>query len=335
MRFGYSEVCLAHETGPRHPESPDRLRAIRERLKRRHGVSYVEAAPAERTTLTTVHDSDYVESVRSFCADGGGQWDADTVAVEETWDAILRSAGLACWVADRALAGDDGRQTPFSLGRPPGHHATTDEAMGFCFANNVAIAVQHALDTADVDSVAIVDWDVHHGNGTQAIFDDRGDVLFTSLHEEGIYPSTGAADEIGTGDGADTTLNVPLPAGAGDREYLAAIDELLCPAIEAFDPELLLVSAGFDAHEHDPISRVQVSTEGFGALAAAVDDLAADVEAPLGFVLEGGYSLDALADSVVTIHEVFAGYEPERPTGEVSGRVRAQLDAIASSHPLL
>ena len=335
MRFGYSEVCLAHETGPRHPESPDRLRAIRERLKRRHGVSYVEAAPAERTTLTTVHDSDYVESVCSFCADGGGQWDADTVAVEETWDAILRSAGLACWVADRALAGDDGRQTPFSLGRPPGHHATTDEAMGFCFANNVAIAVQHALDTADVDSVAIVDWDVHHGNGTQAIFDDRGDVLFTSLHEEGIYPSTGAADEIGTGDGADTTLNVPLPAGAGDREYLAAIDELLCPAIEAFDPELLLVSAGFDAHEHDPISRVQVSTEGFGALAAAVDDLAADVEAPLGFVLEGGYSLDALADSVVTIHEVFAGYEPERPTGEVSGRVRAQLDAIASSHPLL
>jgi acetoin utilization deacetylase AcuC-like enzyme len=335
MRFGYSETCLAHETGPRHPESPDRLRAIREGLKRRHGISYVETDPASGSKLTAVHESGYVDSVRTFCADGGGQWDADTVAVEETWDAILQSAGLSCWVVDRALQGDDDRRTPFSLGRPPGHHATTDDAMGFCFANNVAIATQHAFDTTGADRVAIVDWDVHHGNGTQDIFSDRGDVLFVSLHEAGIYPGSGQIDETGSGDGSGTTLNVPLPAAAGDRDYLAAIDELVGPGVRTFDPDLVLVSAGFDAHEHDPISRVGISTEGFGCLADAVRDLAHDVRAPLGFVLEGGYSLDALADSIGTVHEVFDGYEPQTPAEGVSESVREQLDAIAASHPLL
>jgi acetoin utilization deacetylase AcuC-like enzyme len=332
MRFGHSETCLAHDPGPRHPERSDRIRAIREGLKRRHGVSYVEADPATKSTLTTVHESSYVESVRTFCAEGGGQWDADTIAVEATWDAILQSVGLACWTAERALAGDQGRQTPFSLGRPPGHHATPDDAMGFCFANNVAIAAEHARSTTDCDRVAILDWDVHHGNGTQAIFDDREEVLFASLHEEGIYPGTGDSDETGT---AGTTLNVPLPAGSGDTSFLAAIDELVDPAVRGFDPDLLLVSAGFDAHEHDPISRLQVTTDGYGRLAQALDELADGVDAPLGFVLEGGYSLDVLAESVATIHEVFDGYEPAESTDELPDDVRTRLDEIASTHPLL
>lgn len=331
MNFGYSDRCLAHETGRRHPESSDRLRAIREGLKRRHGVEYVDAEPADRPALTTVHDNEYIDAVEQFCADGGGNWDPDTVAVEDSWDAITKSAGLARWAATAALEGNDGRSTPFSIGRPPGHHAVTDDAMGFCFVNNVAVAAASALQT-QADSVAIFDWDVHHGNGTQDIFDERGDVFFASIHEEGIYPGTGAASETGRGDGAGTTLNVPMPAGAGDAGYIAALDRLIGPVIRSFDPDLLLISAGFDAHEHDPISRMQVSTDGYAHLTRRCSALADDLDAALAFVLEGGYGLDVLAESVGIVHEVFDGYEPPPIDSEPTDAVQSRIGAIESAH---
>ena len=334
MRFGYREVCLEHDTGSRHPETADRLRAIRRALSKRHGVEYDEGDLAERDAIEAVHDEAYVAEVEDFCADGGGTWDADTVAVEETWDAARASAGLAGWAVDAALDGADGRDTPFSIGRPPGHHAETDEAMGFCFFNNVAVAIQRALDRGAIESAAVFDWDVHHGNGTQDIFYDRDDVFYASIHERGLYPGTGDVLETGGPDARGTVLNVPLPGGSGDPEYAEAVDELLAPSLQRFDPDLLVVSAGFDAHRHDPISRMRVSTEGFGHLTKRVREITADVDAALAFVLEGGYGLDALADSVGMVHEVFDGREPVEPDEEVTSKARRVVDDVRDAHEL-
>jgi acetoin utilization deacetylase AcuC-like enzyme len=317
MRFGYRDVCLEHDTGSRHPERPDRLRAIRRALSRLHGVTYENPEESSVEAVKAVHDSDYVDQVREFCADGGGSWDADTVAVEATWDAALASAGIAEWTAREALGGASGNDTPFSIGRPPGHHAVADDAMGFCFFNNAAVAAQTALDEG-ADRVAILDWDVHHGNGTQDIFYDRGDVLYVSVHERGLYPGTGEVSSTGTGDGENTTINLAYPPGAGDAEYAYGFDEVVAPALDRFDPDLFLVSAGFDAHERDPISRMRVSTEGYGLLTERCDDLVDDVDAALAFVLEGGYGLECLAESVSMVHEVFMGRDPIRPDGDVN-----------------
>lgn len=327
MNFGYREVCLDHDTGPRHPESADRLRAVRRRLAESHDVDYVAPPDTYGALVRKVHDADYVDEFEQFCADGGGDWDADTVAVEATWDAALASAGIAAWVATEALDGADGRETPFSLGRPPGHHAVEDDAMGFCFVNNVVVGAQAALD-AGADRVAIVDWDVHHGNGGQDICYGRGDVFNVSLHESGLYPGTGDIDETGTGDGEMRTLNVPFPPGSDTVDYLAAFDEVILPALEGYDPDLVLVSAGFDAHEHDPISRMRVSTEGYGLMTERLSDLAESCDAGLGFVLEGGYSLDTLADSIATVNKTMAGYDPQVPDGEVGADARTVLEEL-------
>jgi len=333
MKFGYSETCLDHETGDRHPESPDRLRAIRRGLTERHGVEYVDAEPAARERILAVHDDEYVESLETFCRFGAGDWDADTVASEKTFDAALASAGLAEWAAEAALAGSDGRKTPFSLGRPPGHHAVSDDAMGFCFFNSAAVAAQSVLDSDTADRVAILDWDVHHGNGTQDIFYDSAEVFYASIHETGLYPATGNRNETGTGPGEGTTMNIPLPPGSTTSAYLDALSEAIGPALVAFDPDLLLISAGFDAHERDPISRMRVSTEGYGLMTERVRAIADEADAALGFILEGGYGLETLSESVGIVHEVFDGYRPADEDREVKESARDVIER-AKEHDL-
>ncbi len=311
MQFGYTEHCLEHDTGPRHPETADRLQAIREGLKQRYEVVYREPELSSREAIRQVHDPSYVQDVESFCRDGGGKWDADTIASEATWEAALAAAGLAEWAAKTALEGASGRKTPFALGRPPGHHAVFDDAMGFCFFNNTAVAAESALESS-ADSVAIIDWDVHHGNGTQDLFYERNDVFYASIHEEGLYPGTGEANETGTGVGEGANLNVPLPSGVPDSGYLHVIEEVIVPAFDRFDPDLLLVSAGFDAHQQDPISRMHLSTEGY----ALLTDRLRRLGVPTGYVLEGGYGLETLADGVAMVHETFDGRDPIVPDGD-------------------
>lgn len=305
MQFGYSETCLDHDTGPRHPETADRLRAIRRGLAKRHGVEYVDASPAEKSTVAAVHDDGYVDEFHEFCRDGGGNWDPD-----------------------------DGRNTPFSLGRPPGHHAVEDDAMGFCFFNNAAVAAQAVIDDGLAERVAIFDWDVHHGNGTQDIFYDRGDVFYTSIHEDGLYPGTGEVDETGEGDGEGSTLNVPLHAGAGDADYVYSFDEAIAPAVERFDPDLFIVSAGFDAHRHDPISRMRVSTEGYAMLTECVQELCEETDAAIAFVLEGGYGLDTLSEGVATVHETFDGRIAMDPEEDPDEKNVELVDDVRAAHGL-
>jgi acetoin utilization deacetylase AcuC-like enzyme len=328
MNFGYSETCLDHDTGERHPESSDRLRAIRRALSEKHGVEYVDADPTDIGRVLAVHDEEYVDGLELFCQRGGGDWDADTVASEETFDAALASAGLAEWAADVALEGTGGRETPFALGRPPGHHAVEDKAMGFCFFNNAAVAAQSVIDRGLADRVAIFDWDVHHGNGTQDIFYDQSDVFYISIHEDGLYPATGKVSETGEMAARGTTMNIPFPPGTTQSAYLGALSELVQPALRVFGPDLILVSAGFDAHEHDPISRMRVSTEGYGLLTTQMREIADEAGSDLGFILEGGYALDTLSDSVGMVHEVFDGYDPAPDDGDVSSAAQDVIDDV-------
>ncbi|MGM0399369.1 MAG: histone deacetylase family protein [Halobacteriota archaeon] len=328
MRFGFSETCLEHDPGPRHPENPDRLRAIREHLDGFESVEYVAPEPAPVEHVEAVHTHDYVDELRAFIEGGGGNWDPDTAATETTWDAALASAGIAIWAAEMAFEGASGHETPFALGRPPGHHATPDDAMGFCFFNNAGIAAQYAIDALGAERVAILDWDVHHGNGTQDMFYEREDVFYASIHEDGLYPGTGDIEEIGKREGAGTTLNVPLPAGSGNPEYDATLTNVVGPAIETFDPDLFLVSAGFDAHRHDPISRMHVTTGGFRLLTRRVRETAAAIDSNLGFILEGGYGLDTLAEGVGAVHEVFEGRSASAPEESIQADVESLLEAV-------
>jgi acetoin utilization deacetylase AcuC-like enzyme len=288
-----------HRTG-QHPESPARLAAIDRRLDDRGLPARCRTGKlrlAAEDDLARLHAAAYIDHVRQFAEAGGGRIEADTVVSPESYDVARYAAGTLMAAVDSVLTGVD--TNALCLVRPPGHHALADRAMGFCLFSNVAVAAEHALRTHDLERVLIVDWDVHHGNGTQDLFYDRDDVTFFSSHRYPFYPGTGAADETGVGRGLGHTFNLPVTFGTPRREFLVKFERMLHDAADRSQPQLVLISAGFDAHRRDPIGSLGLETEDFAVLTKLVLGVANEhCEGKLVSVLEGGYDVEALADSV-------------------------------------
>ena len=302
-------ASYAHETGS-HPENAGRIRAIEAALDRATvpDLKPVEAPRATTEQLGRVHDAEHLAALEAFCASGGGMIDLDTVASEGSWEAALRAAGAACDAVDRLLGGED--TSAFCVLRPPGHHAETDKAMGFCLVNQIAIASEHARKRG-ADRVLIFDWDVHHGNGTEEIFKGSADVLYASIHGWPLYPGTGDIAYAGEGEGEGYTLNMPVPNGSGDDLFTALAGHVVAPVARAFEPGLIAISAGFDAHADDPLASCEVSDEGYRTLGSLVASIAIELGVPVLVCLEGGYDPDALGRSVVAMLDgLQAGDEP-------------------------
>jgi acetoin utilization deacetylase AcuC-like enzyme len=313
-------ASLEHDTGFGHPERPERIRAIEAELDRRDWLGFErrEAPAATTEQLVAVHPPEHVDAVRETSARGGA-FDMDTPASTGSWEAALHAAGGACALAETLLGG--GERVGFSGLRPPGHHAEASRAMGFCLLANVSIAARHALDSLGAERVLVLDWDVHHGNGTNSIFHESPDVLFASLHQYPFYPGTGALSDVGSGPGEGYSINLPVPGGSGEQEFCGLVEHVVLPAAREFDPDLVLVSAGFDAHRDDPVGGCSLETSSYAELARQVLTLGK----PVGYVLEGGYDLDALAGSVAaSLEALIEGGEPgSHPRGELVERAAA------------
>ncbi len=329
-------ASLGHDTGA-HPERIQRMVAV-ERALEAVGWLGADVRPAPEATweqLEAVHDPAYLGRLEAFCARGGGMLDPDTAVSEGSWDAALRAAGGSAALVDALLGGE--AESGAALHRPPGHHATRDRAMGFCLVNSVAVAARHALDAHGLERVLVVDWDVHHGNGTNDLFHREPRVLFASVHESPLYPGTGPAADVGSGPGEGFTVNVPVPGGSGDATWCSVLEHALVPLGLAYEPELVLVSAGFDAHEDDPLAGCAVTDAGFAAMAGSARRLAEALGVPLGLVLEGGYDLGALTRSLVASLGVLAAdAAPAAPAGlAVDPHARAALERLRARWPAL
>jgi acetoin utilization deacetylase AcuC-like enzyme len=323
-------ACLEHD--PRqglfgHPEAPERLTAIEAVLAERDWLGWERrrAPSAREEDLTLIHSRGHVEQIRELCLAGGGAIDADTFAGEASYRAALHAAGAAGAMARALLEGE--ARAGFCAIRPPGHHAEPARAMGFCLFDNIAIAAELAITELGAERVFILDWDVHHGNGTAEAFRARPDVLFASIHQGGIFPGTGALADAGSGAGEGYTINLPVPAGSEEDLWLSLLVHVVLPAAAAFKPDLVLISAGFDAHRADPLAECRLETSTYAQMACQVRDAAAEWGAPVGAVLEGGYDLVALADSVAATMAALGG------EGEaVSAAPEALLTSRAASH---
>jgi acetoin utilization deacetylase AcuC-like enzyme len=304
----YDDLFLRHER-PGHPESPERLRAITARLlaEPQLGRSRWETAPpAVEEDILLVHSRRHLERIQAFCAKGGGWIDADTYCGRDSYEVALGAVGAALAAVGAATSASPA--PAFALVRPPGHHATPDRAMGFCIFNNVAIAVRHAQQRYGVERLAVVDLDVHHGNGTQDAFYEDGDVLYCSLHQAPLYPGTGTAGERGAGPGLGANLNLPLPPGTRPESWLGALRDEVLPALRQHRPQLILVSAGFDALANDPLAELNLDPEAYGTAALLLREIAAELgAAPTVWLLEGGYDLWQMPEAVRRCALVLAG----------------------------
>jgi acetoin utilization deacetylase AcuC-like enzyme len=313
---------------PEHPDHPARLAAIEAALAEAQldGLERLSAPAACETELTLVHTDGHVAFIRNLCETGGGEIDADTYVGEASYQAALHAAGGACALV-RALSSGQAA-TGFCALRPAGHHAERDRAMGFCLFNNVSIAAELAIRTLGVRRVLIIDWDVHHGNGTAEIFRRRRDVLVADIHQSGLFPGTGATADIGSGDGQGYTVNLPVPRGSDEDVWLSLIEHLIVPIGLEYRPELVLVSAGYDAHEADSLGECRLDAESFGQMTCHVRDLARRLDVPLGAVLEGGYDPTALGQSVVATIAALQGQGDAcsaAPDGMVTPRAASHL----------
>lgn len=332
--FATHPVYLEHLAGPRHPERPERLEAVLEGVRRAdlgEAISALEPKPAGREDLERVHPAWYLDRIDEICAGGGGRLDSDTYASPASFEAASLAAGAGLTAVEALRAG--GGDAAFCAVRPPGHHATAVESMGFCMISNVAVVAASLADQGE--RVMIFDYDAHHGNGTQAVFYDDPRVLFVSYHQWPLYPGTGSVDETGSGAGSGSTLNIPLPAGTTGDVYLRAFDEVVAPVAERFAPTWVIVSAGFDAHRDDPLTDMGLTAGDYGPLTARVLSLV-----PVGrrlVMLEGGYDLDALANCSSEVMRQLAGVSngaSARSAGDIERQTSAgpgskAVDAVA------
>ncbi len=318
------EACWRHDTGLWHPEQPERLDAV-VKGARLSGVELVEreAPEASLESLQTIHRPAYIAQIHDFCAAGGGSLDPDTVASPGSWEAALRSAGAGLAAIDALTAGE--ADAAFLAVRPPGHHATRDQAMGFCLFNNIAVAAEHL--TRRGEKVAIVDWDVHHGNSTQEMFYDRGDVLYLSMHEFPFYPGTGWIDETGAGDGSGFNINLPFPAETAGDAYEEAWVRVVLPVLRAVEPDWVLVSAGYDGHADDPLAHIRLQAGDYGRMAYRLAEIA---PGRLVFFLEGGYDMEAMAESVSATLRGVAGEFPDPGRETSPARAFHMLEVAAA-----
>ena len=325
----FDRAMIGHDPGVGHPEAPERLRAIETMLE---GLDYPVESPREATreAIARVHGDAHIDRIFAL-RDDEGRLDPDTIVSPGSVRAARLAAGAAVTAVDAVFARD--AEAAFCLVRPPGHHAEADRAMGFCLFNNVAVAAEHARKSFGVQRVLIIDWDVHHGNGTQHSFYSDPGVLFFSTHQFPFYPGTGSLGESGRGDGTGYTVNVPLRPGATDGDYARIFAEVLEPIADQYQPELVLVSAGFDAHAADPLGGMEVSADGFALLCDSVKSIA-DAQCPgkLVLLLEGGYDLEALSQSVRACTHILAGATaPERAT-KTSAAGEMALRAAVEHH---
>jgi acetoin utilization deacetylase AcuC-like enzyme len=324
---------LQHDTGP-HPEQPARMTAIAEAMEARGWLGFErrESREATREQLEAVHPARLINGVQELCATGGGAIDADTVVSPGSWEAALHGAGGAVDVVDALLGSGDAPRVAVSVHRPPGHHAEIRRSMGFCLFNNVAVGARWARDRYGVERTLILDWDVHHGNGTQDVFWETDEVLFASIHQWPLYPGTGAAAETGAGAGAGYTVNLPVRPGCGDDVYGSLVEHVVVALARSYRPGLILVSAGYDAHADDPLADERVTDAGFATMSASVRAVADELGVPVGVVVEGGYDLGALARGFVATMEVLGDEgpvaAPELPVHAVSEGFLARHAAL-------
>lgn len=337
----YDPIYLEHDTGE-HVENSRRLVEAISYLKETgtgEKLTWLPARPARAEELEMIHAPDYVSYVKSRAEKGGGWLNPDTVVSPKSYEAALYAAGGVLAAAEAVMEGKV--SSAFALVRPPGHHAVRDRAMGFCIFNNVAIAARFAMKRFNVSRVLIVDFDVHHGNGTQDAFYADPQVLYISTHQYPFYPGTGWMEETGTGEAEGTTVNFPMAAGWGDEEYLRAFHEVLVPVARRFQPELILVSAGFDPHWADQLAMMKVSVKGFAQMAMKLKELAAELcQGHLVFTLEGGYNLQVVAASVKAVFDVLLGNsEIDDPMGKAPAARKPEgfdghIEAIKRIHGL-
>jgi acetoin utilization deacetylase AcuC-like enzyme len=335
-------ACLEHDPRehlPSHPDTPERLFALESALARRDWLGWKrrQAPAAGEAQLLLAHTARHVRFVSDLCAAGGGAIDADTFVGEASFEAALRAAGAACAMTGALLAGE--AQVGFCGVRPAGHHAESERAMGFCLFNNVAVAAATAIAEHGLRRVFVLDWDVHHGNGTAEIFAARADVLFASIHQMPLYPGTGLLGDVGRGPGEGYTLNLPVAPGSTEALWLALLEQIVLPAAAAFEPELVLVSAGFDAHASDPLAEARLQTESFARIASRVRDMAVAAGVPLGVVLEGGYDREVLAECVRAILPVLDGSHvpaafDAQPPAPAGSPVAQAIDVLGRYWPI-
>ncbi|MGQ9730743.1 MAG: histone deacetylase family protein [Candidatus Zipacnadales bacterium] len=310
----YDDIYLTHGD-PYHPENAERLRAAVKHLRTVQlweAAKHIPPRPALPEEVLWVHTEDYLEELELICRRGGGALDADTYATPETYEVALLAAG-GCLAALEAIFAQE-ITNAFCLIRPPGHHALPNRGMGFCFFNNIAIAAECAICRAHRDRVSIVDWDVHHGNGTQDIFYARGDVQYISLHQGTLYPGTGSVDEVGVDEGAGSTINIMLPPGAQDYHYRQAFEDLVIPLLAAFQTEMIFVSCGFDTHVNDPLARMCLTNMAYYEMTQMLVELAEKLcRGRLLIALEGGYDLTAMAEGTEAVCRALMRMDPPEP----------------------